>query len=382
MANKNIYLDYAAATPMDKRVLKAMESYFSGQFYNPSASYLAARAVRADIGRARAKIAGLLGSRPSEIIFTSGATEANNLALHGVAEANPGGQILVSSIEHQSVLAPAEALSAKQIPVSPKGVVDLQWLAGNISAKVMLVSVMLVNNELGSVQPLREIAELIKEQRKSRQSSGNKLPIYLHTDAAQAANFFDLHVSRLGVDLMSVNSGKLYGPKQTGFLYVRAGTSLTAQILGGGQEFGKRSGTENVAGIIGLAEALDIAQAARSAEVIRTKQLLEQMETGLKTIFPAIQINGSAKHRAPHILSASFEGFDNERLMIELDERGIQVAVGSACSASDDEPSHVLRAIGLTEDAAQATLRFSLGRQTSPSDVEKTIKTLQSLLSS
>ena len=381
MANKNIYLDYAAATPMDKRVLLAMEPYFSTEFYNPSATYLVARAVGVDIEQARAKIAGLLGSRPGEIIFTSGATEANNLAIRGVAEAHPDGQILVSAIEHASVLAPAEHLKAKQIPVSTKGIVDLGWLGKNISAKTMLVSVMLVNNELGSVQPLHEIAELIKTERKSRQSSRNKLPIYLHTDAAQAANFFDLHVSRLGVDLMSVNGGKLYGPKQTGFLYVRAGTSLTAQIMGGGQEFGKRSGTENVAGIMALAEAFAIAQKTKALEVVRTKQLLGQMSRGLEKIFPAVQINGSAKHRAPHILSASFEGFDNERLMIELDERGIQVAVGSACSASDDEPSHVLSAIGLPESAAQATLRFSFGRQTSPSDIEKTLSTLQTLVS-
>lgn len=380
MAKHSIYLDYAAATPLDSAVLKAMLPYLSDKYHNPSASYLAARQVRQDIDLARALVAWTLGSRPAEVIFTSGATEANNLAIRGVAEAYPGGEILVSAIEHESVLAPAKHMNARLIPVDEKGIVNIEWLKKNISAKTVLVSVMLVNNELGSLQPLGAVAELIRAERKHRLKSGNKNPIYLHTDAAQATNFFDLHVSRLAVDLMSINGGKIYGPKQTGVLYMRAGIKLAPQILGGGQEFGTRSGTENVAGIIGLAEALRAAQEKRLSESARIRGLLEELEVSLSKIYPRVIINGSKKHRAPHILSATFEGLDNERLMIELDERGIEVAVGSACSAAAEKPSHVLAAIGLSKNQARSTLRLSLGRQSTKADIKKTIEVMAGLV--
>ncbi|MDB5161357.1 MAG: Aminotransferase [Candidatus Saccharibacteria bacterium] len=377
---KPIYLDYAAATPLDPEVLLAMTPYFTEQFYNPSATYIAARSTRQAVEQARAAVAGWLGARPAEIIFTSGATEANNLAILGVAAKHPEGEILVSAIEHESVIAPAQKADAKLIPVSTGGIVDIDHLAKNINEKTLLISVMLVNNELGSVQPLREIAKLVEQTRKSRQRAGNKLPIYLHTDAAQAGNFFDLHVSRLGVDLMSINGGKIYGPKQSGALYVRAGVQLEPLILGGGQEFNIRSGTENVAGIIGLVRALDIAQKNREEESQRITGLRHSMENEIAEIYSAAVINGSKKHRAPHILSVSFPGRDNERLMMELDERGIQAAVGSACSADSVEPSHVLSAIGLDGPEARATLRFSLGRQTKQKDITTAVQLLASIL--
>jgi len=376
-----IYLDYAAATPLDARVLKAMEPYFFENFYNPSATYLVARGVRKDLEQARGKVAQCLGAQPAEIIFTSGATEANNLAIRGVAEAYPDKEILISAIEHESILAPAAYAKAKVIPVDEHGILKLDWLAKNISSRTVLVSIMLVNNELGTVQPLRAASELIAEERKTRSGSGNKTPIYLHTDAAQAANFLDLHVSRLNVDLMSINGGKIYGPKQSGLLYKRVEVELAPQILGGGQEFGFRSGTENVPGVIGLAEALQIAQNERISESDRTRKLLQKLESGISGIYKIALINGSNKHRAPHILSVTFDSLDNERLMIELDERGIAVAVGSACSASNDEPSHVLAAIGLSIEQSRSTLRFSLGRQTTEADIATTLKVLGDLLS-
>jgi cysteine desulfurase len=208
---------------------------------------------------------------------------------------------------------------------------------------------------------------------------GNKLPLYLHTDAAQAGNYFDLHVSRLGVDMLSLNGGKIYGPKQTGVLYIRAGIELLPIIAGGGQEHGLRSGTENVPEFIGLAKALDIAQSKKEKEAARVRELRNIFVSELEKNTPNIQINGSPKHQAPHILHVTFAGADNERLMMELDERGIQCAVGSACSASSAKPSHVLGAIGMDDKDARASLRFSMGRQTTKKSIVKTARILKSL---
>ncbi|MBX4199666.1 cysteine desulfurase [Candidatus Saccharibacteria bacterium] len=379
MKKEQIYLDHAAATPLDKQVFQVMEPFFSRYFYNPSASTQSSRRVHQAIEVARSNVANILGSRPAELIFTSGATESNNLVVKGIREAFPKGEILISAIEHESVQVPAEKAGAKKIPVNGKGVIDLSALASMISKKTVLASVMLVNNEIGSVQPLREIATLVELERKRRLKSGDKTPIYLHTDATQAANFFDLHVSRLSVDMMSLNGGKIYGPKQTGLLYVRTGVNLAPQILGGGQEFGQRSGTQNAAGIVGFAKAFELAQQMRAEQVKKLKQLQAEFEEGLERISPHIFINGG-KQRAPHIVSASFPGQDNERLMIELDERGIIVAVGSACSASSEEPSHVLQAIGLSDDDARSTLRFSMGRQTTKKQIQKTLRILEDVI--
>lgn len=374
-----IYMDYAAATPMDSQVLAAMQPYFSELFFNPSATYLAAKNVRRCLEEARAKIAGHLGARPAEIIFTSGATEANNMAIAGVANKFSASQIIVSAVEHESVLTPAEVFGARKIPVSSAGMVDIKKLEQIVTEKTSLVSVMMVNNELGTLQPIREISLMIKKVRADRVRTNNNLPLYLHTDAAQAGNFLDLKVSRLGVDLMSINGGKMYGPKQTGVLFIKAGMSLQPLIFGGGQEFGMRPGTENVAGIVGLAAALDIAQSQRGEESKRLTGIRNIFATELQKHIPASVINGFLKHSAPHILNVRFPNYDNERLMMELDEAGIQVATGSACSASSDEPSHVLSAIGLSEAEARSSLRFSLGRQTSLDDVNQVVRLLVGL---
>ncbi len=379
---KKVYFDYAAATPLNPTVLKAMKPYFSDAFYNPSAIYLSARKVREDINKARKSIAGNLGVRPAEIVFTSGATEANNLAIQGVMSKYHDSEILVSAIEHESVIAPAKKFKAKLIPVNKDGIVDLAKLEKLINDKTVLVSVMLVNNELGSVQPLAEIAKIIASIRKDRIKSGNKRPIYLHSDLAQAANFFDIHVSRLGVDLATINGGKIYGPKQSGALYIKAGVALNPMIIGGGQEFNIRSGTENVPAVIGLAKALEIVQNHRTNEAKRLTDLRIKLEREIMQRFPDALINGSTQHKAPHIISLTLPGRDNERLMMELDEAGFEVAVGSACSASSDEPSFVLKAIGLSDEQARSTLRFSLGRFTEPKDIKKLVKTLEKVIKS
>ena len=366
---KSIYLDFAAATPLDPDVNKAMEHYMASNYYNPSAMYLAGRSVRHDLEQARASIAKALGSRPAEVIFTAGATEANNLAIQGVGKQYEGSEIIVSAIEHESVIAPAELYKCKKAPVNKQGIIEVKELEKLITDKTVLVSAGLVNNEIGTIQPLREIAELIKEVRSDRRKNRSNLPLYLHSDAAQAPCYLDVSVARLGVDLMSINGSKMYGPKQTGALYVKAGITLTPLILGGGQENGLRSGTENVANFIGLAEAITKAQILRAKESARVDSLKKMLINKLAKIASA-SLNSPQNHASPHIVNARFWGVDNERLMMELDEDGIQVAVGSACSASKQEPSHVLRAIGLTKSEAQTSLRISLGRQTTKNDIK------------
>lgn len=372
-----IYLDYAAATPIDPVVLKAMQPYFSQQFYNPSALYLAAKSVYKDIGDARVSIAQVIGAKPSEVIFTAGGTEANNLAIHGVMQQFPGKNMLVSQIEHDSVLEPAKTYDHELISVNPDGIVDVQDLRRRINDETVLVSVMYANNEIGTVQPIREIARVIADVKSARAKKGNDLPIYLHTDAAQASNYLDMHVSKLGVDLMSVNGGKIYGPKQTGFLYIKTGTKLQPQVLGGGQERSLRSGTENVAGIIGLSKALQLVTERKKTEIERLSKLQQQFMTELQKAIPAAEINGSLKHRLPNNVHVTILGIDNERIMMELDERGIMCATGSACSASSDEPSHVLSAIGLSDEQAQSSLRFTMGAYTTKQDILATVAALK-----
>jgi cysteine desulfurase len=359
--SKLIYLDNAAATPIDPEVLQAMLPFFSDKFYNPSAAYLAAKDVKTALNKARQKIANTLGARPSEIIFTAGATEANNLAIQGVMRKFPDGEVLVCAIEHESVLAPASTFKSKKIPVDDKGMIKSSNLLELINDKTVLISIGYVNNELGAIQPLGEIADMLKKIRSKRLKKDNKYPLYLHTDAAQATNYLDIHVSRLGVNLMSLNGGKIFGPKQSGALYVQSGVTIEPLILGGGQEFNLRSGTENVAACVGFAEALEMAQTERHSQTV--EKLRDCFEENLQKLVPRAVINGSRKNRAPHISSITIAGIDNERIMMELDENGVMCAVGSACSASSQEPSHVLSAIGLSKQQIYSTLRFSFGRQ-------------------
>lgn len=374
-----IYLDYAAATPLDPSVEKAMSPYWRDKFFNPSANYLAGRAIGADIAKARAVVASLLGAKPSEIIFTAGGTEADNLAINGIMQSHPGSKLLISAVEHEAVLAAAKSYSHQVIPVTKQGLVDVKKLASMIDDQTVMVSIMYANNEIGSVQPLRQIADLIKQVLQQRQQQNNDLPLYFHTDASQAANYLDIHAHRLGVDLMTLNGGKIYGPKQTGALFVKAGLVLRPQIVGGGQERGLRSGTENVPGIIGFAKALAVTQDLRAAELKRLQKLQNDFIKELQKAIPRVVINGG-KARLPNNVHITIPGIDNERVMMQLDERGIVCAVGSACSASDEEPSHVLKAIGLSDADAQSSLRFSMGRSTTANDIVQTVSALQQLV--
>ncbi len=374
-----IYLDYAAATPMDERVLAAMQPYFSDTFYNPSSVYLASRGVKSDLSEARANVAHWLGARPSEITFTAGATEANNIAIHGVM-ADSEGTMLYSSIEHEAVIEPAQRYNSMPIPVDEHGLLKLEELAKQIDGQTRLVSVMYANNEIGTVQHMADIAQLIAHERARRREVGENMSIYLHTDASQAANYLDMHVDKLGVDLMTINGAKMYGPKQSGALYIRAGIELGSFMQGGGQEHGLRSGTENVAMAVGLAKALDMAQKMRKDESHRLTKIRDMFRADLISEYPDAQLHGHKKFSLPNIVSVSLTGIDGERVVMMLDEAGIMAATGSACSALRDESSHVIKAIGGSEDEARGTLRFSMGRQTTAQDIEMVLANIQPII--
>ena len=374
-----VYLDYAAATPIDQEVLDLMQPYFKRLFFNPSADYAAAREIKKSLSEARSKVAYWLGVQANEILFTAGGTEANNLAIHGFMAGFPEGKIITSSIEHESILNPAKRYNHAEIPVNSDGRVDLNKLESLIDDKTVLVSIMYANNEIGVIEPLHKVAVLLDKIKRLRKERGVKLPLVFHTDACQAANYLDLHVNRLGVDMMSLNGGKIYGPKQSGVLFLKRGTKLRPLIEGGGQEFNLRSGTENVAFSIGLAAALDKAQSIRDEESSRLTALRDYFIDRLTKELMA-NINGSKQYRLPNNVHASFKGQDNEYLLIGMDRQGLMAAAGSACSASKEESSHVLRSIGLSDEEARSSIRFTLGRQTSKEDIDNALKVIKQLI--
>ena len=371
---KNIYLDYAAATPVDEKVLAVMLPYFRENFYNPSAAYLSAKSVREDLENARHSVAQILGSRPAEIVFTAGATESINLAFN-FPRTTKRAKILISAVEHESVLSAAARdtifTKVQLIKVDKFGRVDLDDLRAKINDDTAMISIGYANNEIGTVQPIREIAEIVKKVREDRTDRGIKNHILFHIDASQAAGYLDLNVARLGIDLMTLNAAKCYGPKQVGLLYVRAGVKLNPLFAGGGQEMNLRSGTENVAGAIGFAKALGLAEKHRAAETKRLKLLRDDLEGFITKEFPNVQINGSQKARLPNLLNFSLPNLDGERAVFALDQRGIQVATGSACAANKGTRSHVLAAIGLPPKIADGSLRISLGRPTTREEIER-----------
>lgn len=371
-----VYLDHAAATPVDERVMTAMQPYFADHYYNPSGNYTAARQVRAAIDEARAQIAHQLGCRPSEVVFTAGGTEANNVAIHGIMRRHPDSRVVATTIEHDSVLQPMKQYSHAHIPVAEDGRVAIADLHTHIPDDTVLVSVQYVNNEIGTIQPIKQIAAQIELIRRQRRDSGNSLPIYFHVDACQATAYLDIHVARLGVDMMTLNAGKIYGPKQVGALYVKGGIELNPMIMGGGQERGIRSGTENTAGIIGFAQALTIASEMRHEESRRLAQLQQTFYKLLTDAIPEAVITGSRKFRVPNNVHVVIPGQDNERLLILLDQAGIICAAGSACSASSETPSHVLLGLGMSEADARASLRFSMGRSTTEANIHRAVEAL------
>ena len=368
----SVYLDHAATTPLDESVLEAMLPYLREDYGNASSVHALGRRARFAVEDARERVAALLGAEPGEVVFTSGGTEADNAALRGVVTApdRRGPGLITSAVEHEAVLQPAHALKAEGHPVtvlSPQssGAVTAEQVAGAITPTTGLVSIMVVNNELGTRSPVREIAAVCR-------SHG----VAFHTDAVQAAGLYDLDVNDLGVDLLTLSGHKVYGPKGIGVLFVRTGTPFSPLVLGGQQERKRRGGTENVAAIVGLAEALECAQARATGERERLRGLQGRLAASLRERFgPAIRFNTPLDYAAPHILNVSFSPrdgvpLDGEMLLLGLDLAGVMVSSGSACTSGAVEPSHVLRALGVPRETANATVRFSLGRRTTEADLD------------
>jgi cysteine desulfurase len=354
-----IYLDHAAATPLDERVLAAMSPYFTDKFYNPSSPYAPALGVRREYQAAKARLAGCIGAKPDELVMTAGATESINLAIRGV-----GGHVVTAAAEHEAVLAAVRGGEHTIVPVDERGRVGREKIRAAIRPDTRLVSIALANGELGTVQPLSEISAVVREERARRRESGNNEPIYFHSDASQGAGLLDIHVARLGVDLLTVNAAKLYGPKQVAMLWIERSVQLSPYIVGGGQERGLRSGTENVAGVIGFATALELAESHRKSEGARLAQLRDELQARLSEALPEAVVSGDNHHRLASHLHVSFPGIDGERLVFALETRGVLVATGSACAANKGKRSHVLGAIGLPPEVADGSLRLSLGRLT------------------
>lgn len=360
-----VYMDYAAATPLDVDILAAMQPYFTEKFYNPSSPYAPAVAVRREYESAKASIAAVIGARSGELTMTAGATESINLAFSGVA-----GHVVATAIEHQSVLSVVKRHDHTLVAVDHNGRVDPVAIKNAIRPDTFIVSVGLANSEIGTIQPLSKIAEIVRQIRADRLTKGNETPLYLHSDASQGAGQLDLHVARLGVDMLTLNAAKVYGPKQVGLLYAARTVKLQPQIVGGGQEQGLRSGTENVAGVIGMASALQKADAKRHGEVARLSGLRDSLQAKLCKAFPDAIVSGHHRNRLAGHLHISFPGIDAERLVFGLEARNVFVATGSACAANKGTRSHVLEAIGLDHAVADGSLRLSLGRSTDIDAIE------------
>ncbi len=348
-----------------------MRPYFSEQFYNPSAAYQAARSVKADYETARHRLAMAIGAAREEVILTAGATESVNIAFHGVLQT--GEHVVIGATEHAAVRGAATAYDCTIALSDSKGMITLAAVRAAITERTKLVSIILADSELGTVQKLRDIATLVYDERARRLASGNTTPIYLHSDASQGAGALDINVARLGVDLLTLNAGKIYGPKQVGLLYVRAGIVLEPLVRGGGQERGVRSGTENVAGAIGFAAALELAQADRHRENERLDNLRSRLLAGLQTGLPDLIVNGHPKRHLPGHLNISIPGLDAERVVFALDSHGIQLATGAACAANKGTRSKVLEAIGLDAPTADGSLRISLGHLNTSEQIDRVI---------
>ena len=383
LADKIIYMDNAATTPVRPEVVRAMMPYFTELFGNASSIYELAQQSRGALDGARRAVARSLGCRSSEIVFTSGGTESDNAALKGVAFAlrNVGSHIITTSIEHHAVLHTCHQLEQfgfdiTYIPVDSQGLVDPQDVARAVTDRTILVSVMLANNEIGSIQPISEISVAV-----SRAAADLDRRVYLHSDAVQAVGAMDVNVRDLGVDLLSLSGHKLGGPKGVGALYIKRGTPFEPLIMGGGQEREKRSGTENVPGVVGLAEAMRLADAERERTLPRLTRLRDKIMYGIQDRIEGVRLNGHPTRRLPNNINVSFENIEGEPILLGLDFAGICASSGSACSAASLEPSHVLTAIGLSADMAQGSLRITLGNDNTDEEVEYLLETLADLVS-
>jgi len=362
---KRIYMDHAATTAVRPEVLEAMLPYFSTEFGNPSSVYSWGRSARKALDSARDQVAALLGASASEIVFTSGGSEGANLAIKGVAWAdqNRGKHIITSAIEHHAVLdtvlwLETQGFEVTILPVDEYGLVSPSQVEQALRPDTILVSIMHANNEVGTIQPISEIGAIVRRH-----------GAHFHTDAVQTAGVLELNVDALNVDLLSISAHKFYGPKGVGALYVRKGVRLSPLIHGGGQEKRRRAGTENTAGIVGLAKAFELAQRDRIAENQRLTALRDRLIEGLVKI-PHTRVNGSLEQRLPNNVNVCFEYIEGESMLLNLDLRGIAASSGSACTSGSLDPSHVLLAMGLSHEIAHGSLRLTLGRENTEADVD------------
>lgn len=372
-----IYLDYAATTPLDPGVQKKMHPFFRKNFGNPSSIHSFGREARAAVDRARNDIAQIFHAKPKEIVFTGSGTEANNWAIFGLAEAHrdKGNHIISTVIEHHSVLEPLQQLEQRgfnitYLKVDRNGRISLNELAASITSKTIVASIMYANNEIGTIQNVKDASSILHEKK-----------VILHTDACQATGSLLLNVEELGVDAMTINGGKMYGPKGIGALYVKEGCKIVPLLFGGGQEHRMRAGTENVPGIIGLAEALKIAEQLRPKE---SKRLITLRDYFIKKLhrIPGLSLNGHPTQRLPNNINISIKGVDAESVLFRLDMAGIAASSAAACTSGSLEPSHVLNALGLPKELVKSGLRFSLGRETTKKQLDSTFNILKGIISS
>ena len=371
--NERLYLDYAATTPVDPDVVRAMLPYFTDVGFNPSSVHAEGRAARAALDDARERVARLLGASRKEITFTGSGTEADNQAILGVARAyrGRGRHVVSSTIEHHAVLHALDVLrddgfEITLVGVDGDGAIDPAEFEAALRDDTILATVMYANNEIGTVAPVKELA-----------AAARRRGALFHTDAVQAPEWLPLDVRGLGVDLLSLSAHKCYGPKGVGLLYARSGLDLPALVHGGGQEFGRRSGTENVAGIAGFAAALERAMDGRGARAERIAALRDRLEAGIVANIADVRINGAGAARLPNNCSVSFGGVDSETLVARMDLEGIAISAGSACTSGATEPSHVIAALGIDARWHEGVVRISLGRSTSAAEVERVVSVLQ-----
>jgi cysteine desulfurase len=378
MPDRRIYLDHSATTPVDVRVAEALTRSLTQNFGNPSSVHGFGQQARAAVDRARREVAALINARPNEIIFTSGGTEANNLAIRGICEASVahGRHIVTSVIEHPSVRGVCSAFEqhgwkVTRLPVYDNGIVRVDDVREALRPETVLVTVMLANNEIGTIQPVSEIAEVIRERRANSQKH-----LHLHTDAVQAAGRMPLNVEELGCDLLTMSAHKLYAPKGVGALYLKRGVRLVGQNIGGHQERERRAGTENVPGIVAFGEAAKLAREELHERTTHDAQLRDRFERKVAAMIPDVVLNGDRSKRLPHLSNISFRYIEGEGLLINLDLQGIAVSTGSACSSGTLEPSPVTRALGVDDEIARGSIRFSFGKENTEADVDYTVEVL------
>jgi cysteine desulfurase len=371
-ARMRVYLDYNATTPVDRMVLDAMLPYFAESFGNASSIHSAGQHARAGVDHARESVAALVGAKPSEIVFTCGGTEADNLAIFGVVGASrkPKKHVITTAIEHHAVLNACQLLEKQgvevtYVPVSQGGVVNPEDIRGALRPETILISVMHANNELGTVQPIEEIGRIAAEA-----------DVYFHCDGVQSAGKLPLDVNLAGADLLSLSAHKIYGPKGVGALYVRSGTPLEPQFHGGHHERDLRPGTENVAGIVGFGKAAEVARQRLTEDARRIAALRDRLEESVLALVPAARVNGDPARRIPNTTNLTIPGAGGEALLIALDLKGVACSTGAACSSGAVNPSHVLLAVGLSQDDARSSLRFSLGRSTTAEEIDYALATI------